>query len=198
MAMRSTRVCRLVLMLAGIFLTCSCAPTITPAPVPTSAVRPLFTAAPIVATPPPGPVIALEAYMTQVHERVLVEFGQRIAANRDLLTRASSRSFDADILCPGPASGSWQEFDDLTLESSVLRVPPLADEFHAALTDALATATRSAESYEWFCTTYSSFGQPAEGMWGRLSVQVRACESRLADLRSQWVALGGEALGLLW
>jgi hypothetical protein len=66
------------------------------------------------------------------------------------------------------------------------------------LTEALAAADKSAESYDWFCTTYAEFGQPAEGMWGRLSLQVRACEERLADLRVQWRALGGDALGLAW
>ncbi len=159
---------------------------------------PLATAARIIATPPPGPAMALHAYMRLVHERVLLEYARRVTVNRDLLSAASSRSFDADMLCPGPASGSWQHFADLALEASVIVAPPLAEGFHAALMDALAAADKSAESYEWFCTTYASFGQPAEGMWGRLSLQVRACEARIADLHTQWKAMGGAALGLLW
>jgi hypothetical protein len=142
--------------------------------------------------------MALHAYMRLVYERVLLEYARRVTVDRDLLSAASSRSFDADMLCPGPESGSWQHFDDLALEASVIVAPPWAEGFHAALASALAAADQSAESYEWFCTTYASFGQPAEGMWGRLSLQVRGCESRLADLRVQWVAMGGEQMGLLW
>ena len=142
--------------------------------------------------------MVLQEYMHLVHERVLFELGRRVTANRELLSAASSRSFDADALCPGPESGPWQQFDDLALELSALIVPLLAEDFDAALVEAIAAAARSAESYEWFCMTYASFGQPADGMWGRLSTQVRACESRLADLRLQWAALGGERMGLLW
>lgn len=176
----------------------SCSPPTTPTPAPTAAAAPLPTAAPVIATPPPGPALVLHAYMEQVHARVLVEFARRVVINRELLSGATSRSFDADILCPGPASGSWQRFDDLDLELSVIVAPPQAEQFHAALSEALDAAQRSAESYEWFCTTYASFGQPADGMWARLSAQVRSCEARIAALHVQWEALAGEAMGLLW
>jgi hypothetical protein len=136
--------------------------------------------------------------MHLVYERVLLEYAQRVTTNRNLLSEASSRSFDADMLCPGPESGSWQHFEDLQLEASVIVVPPLAEDFYAILIEALTVADESAESYEWFCATYASFGQPADGMWGRLSLQVRACESRMADLHVQWEAMGGEAMGLVW
>jgi hypothetical protein len=159
---------------------------------------PLPTAAPIIATPPPGPTLALGEYMHLVYERVLLEYARRVALNRDLLSAASSRGFDADMLCPGPESGSWQHFDDLALEVSAIVPPPWAQEFHAELTEALAAADKSAESYEWFCTTYAAFGQPAEGMWGRLSLQVRASEARMTDLQAQWQAMGGEVMGLAW
>lgn len=182
-----------LLLVAG-----SCSPPTTLTPAPTATTAPLPTAAPIVATPPPGPALVLHAYMEQVHARVLVEFARRVVVNRELLSGATSRSFDADILCPGPSSGSWQRFDDLALELSVIVAPPQAAQFHAALSEALEAAQRSAESYEWFCTTYASFGQPAEGMWARLSTQVRACEARIADLHVQWEAMDGEATGLLW
>jgi hypothetical protein len=176
----------------------ACSPAGTPTPTPAATVPPLATAAPIVATPPPGPTLVLHEYMRLVHERVLLEFARRVTANRELLSAASTRSFDADMLCPGPASNSWQHFADLQLEASVIIAPPLVDEFQAALSEALAVAEESAESCGWFCTTYASFGQPAEGMWGRLSLQVRACESRMADLRAEWAAMGGDALGLVW
>lgn len=185
-------------ILLCIFFAASCSATTSATPSWTPTAAPLPTAVPIVATPPPGPTIALHAYMKPVHESVLLEFGRRVAANRELLSGASSRSFDADMLCPGPESGSWQHFDDLMLELSVLVVPPLAEDFHAALAEALVAAERSAESYEWFCATYASFGQPADGMWARLSAQVRACESRVADLHEQWEVMGGEQMGLVW
>ena len=187
-----------ILILLCVFVVASCSPTTTPTPSPTPTAAPLSTAAPIVATPPPGPTIALHAYMPVVHERVLLELGRRLVVNRELLSQASSRSFDADMLCPGPESGSWQHFDDLPLELTVIIAPPLAEEFRAALTEALEAAARSAESYEWFCATYASFGQPADGMWGRLSAQMRACESRVADLHVQWAAMGGDQMGLVW
>ena len=142
--------------------------------------------------------MALHAYMRLIHERVLQEYARRVTINRDLLTAASSRSFDADMLCPGPESGDWQHFADLAVEASVVVPPPWAEEFHAGLSEALVAAVKSAESYEWFCTTYASFGQPAEGMWGRLSLQVRACEARVDDLHAQWKAMGGDELGLVW
>ena len=187
-----------IVLAVCLYLVVACAPVTAPTPGRTPTMAPLSTAEPVVATPPPGPLMALQAYMRLVHERVLVEFARRIAANRNLLSAASSRSFDADALCPGPESGSWRQFDDLALDLSVMVVPPLAEGFHAALADALSAASRSAESYEWFCTTYASFGQPADGMWRRLSTQVRSCESRLTELRQQWAALGGDQMGLVW
>ena len=182
----------------GICLAVACSPVSTPTRVPTRTVAPLQTIAPIVATPPPGLTLALNEYLAATYERVLAEYARRVTANRDLLIAASTRSFDADMLCSGPEGDSWQHFTDLQLEASVLVVAPLADDFHAALIEALAVAEESAESCEWFCATYASFGQPAEGMWSRLSLQVRACESRRADLRAQWVAMGGDTLGLRW
>jgi len=182
----------------GVLLLASCSPLPSPTAVPTPAVASLATAAPIVATPPPGPTLVLHAYMQDVYEGVLVQFARRVALNRDLLSTASSQGSDAAILCPGSGGSPWQEFDNLALELSLLLAPPQAEEFHAALAEALAAADRSVESQEWFCETYASFGQPAEGMWSRLSAQVRACESRMADLRSHWRAIGGEAAGLVW
>ncbi len=188
------------LLVAVICICCaaSCTRESTPSPAPTAKIAPLQTAAPIIATPPPGPALALRAYMHQVHERVLLEYARRVTANRDLMSGASSRSFDADTLCPGTEGAAWQHFEDLQLEASVIVVPPLGEEFHTALRTALAVAQESAESYDWFCATYDSFGQPADGMWSRLSLQVRACESRTAELRRQWVVLGGGILGLVW
>lgn len=189
---------RLLVLLACLSLLVSCAPSVTPAPSATRTLPPLPTAPPIVATPPPGPTLVLRAYMETVHERVLVEFGQRVLADRELLSAAASRSFDADILCPGSDDRAWQRFDDLILELSVIVSPAQAAEFHAALGEALEAAERSAESHEWFCTTYATFGQPADGMWARLSAQVRACELRIAVLHAQWEAMGGDAAGLRW
>jgi hypothetical protein len=190
--------CRVTPVVICLFIAVSCSPLTTATPGPAATPTLLPTAAPIIATPPPGPTIALHAYMQLVHERVLPEYARRVAVNRDLLSAASSSGFDADALCPGPESGSWQHFDDLLLEASAIVAPPWADSFHTALTEALAAAEESAQSYEWFCATYAAFGQPAEGMWGRLSLQVRACQARIAELRSQWDGMGGEAMGLLW
>jgi hypothetical protein len=102
--------------------------------------------------------MVLHAYMRLVHERILLEYVRRVAVNRDLLSSASTRSFDADTLCPGPEGGSWQHFDDLVLQASVIVPPPGAEGFHTALTESLAVAEESAESSDWFCTTYAAFG----------------------------------------
>jgi hypothetical protein len=187
-----------LLVAIGLILIVSCSRTATPAAIPTATMLPLATAAPIIATPPPGPTLALHNYMRQIYQGVLLDYARRVALNRDLLSAASSRSFDADMLCPGPEGASWQRFDDLALEASVIVPPPGAEGFHAVLVEALNAADQAAASYEWFCETYATFGQPAEGMWGRLSLQVRACEARIADLRSLWRDMGGEAMGLAW
>jgi len=176
-------------------VSCSGAPTATDLPTETSV--PTATPAPT-ATPSSQDLTALHSYLRRVHERILMEYSRCVDTNAALLSSAANRSFDADLLCEEPETGSWKLCSELALELSVVAPPPPAEEFHTALAEALALGEEAARSQEWFCETFFTFGQPAEGMWSRLASQVRGSAARRDRLRQLWATLGGEEAELAW
>lgn len=188
----------LTLVALSVALATGCASPGTPLRPTATLLPPLPTAVPIIATPPPGPGIVLRAYMQLLHEQVLLPFAARAEANAELLARSTASGFSADALCADGLEGPWHHFADLNDRLLLMLAPPQANEFHGLLLDALSRAEQTAESYDWFCQTYATFGQPAAGMWGRLTQQVQACQRRMAELRGRWEAMGGVAMGWAW
>jgi len=186
-------------MLLAIAAVVSCAPQeATVSPVPGDTPAPAATATPPPPTPAPGHSLILRAYLRAVRDGILVDYVRRLELNRTLLSNTQSRGLDADVLCADTESSSSFHFWDLGIAASLLEIPPEAAGFHSRLLEALEVAEATAQSRDWLCETYLTFGQPAEGMWGRMIQQVSACRIRAEELRADWRDLSEDDPGLAW
>ena len=198
----------LLLAIAG-----ACSPTLTPAaptsgavgtasgqgePTATPLVSGTTSAPSLTATPSPPSSEAVRTYLRRVHGDVLLDYARCVEGNRALLAQAWNQGDDPSVLCASTDEGYWLHFDALWLMLSSTRAPPEMATFHTTLLEALSDAEKSSRAYNWFCQTYHAFGQPADGMWTRLAVEVRACVTRMIEVRELWALLGGTAMGLQW